>query len=64
MSDKSLVERVARAMVVAFGKDPDELRPATGYSDAQMIPRWWHEIEWAKRHIAANAALSEGDPKP
>jgi hypothetical protein len=56
--DGDQVERVARAMVRALGRNPDEVVPETGYADARPVPRWYKEIEWAKRSIAASEALA------
>lgn len=57
--DPARVEQVARAMCSAFGADPDQIVPATGYKNAPLIPRWRHEQEWAIRHLAAQQALTE-----
>lgn len=54
----SKVEFVARAMATAAGNDPDELRPATGYRDAPLVPYWHLYREWAVSHIAAHDALN------
>lgn len=52
------VERVARGMATRRGRDPDELVPATGYSDAEMVPRWHKEVEWAERLVLGLSAIS------
>lgn len=56
-----VVEHVARAMASRRGNDPDELVQATGYPDAEWIPRWKREIEWAERFLLARAALADGE---
>lgn len=50
------VEQVARAMCKAVGRDPDTMTPRSGFKEDEnnLIPRWYFEVEWAKRAIAAN----------
>lgn len=55
------IEHVARAMSAAFGENPDEMRPATGYQGAPLVPKWRLHDEWARRHLAAHALLSGDD---
>jgi hypothetical protein len=57
--DDGLVEKVARAMTVATGRDPDDRVPRTGYREDRenLIPRWHFNVEWARRHIAAAQVL-------
>lgn len=56
---KELVEKVARAMCVARGMDPDQLHKI-GYGDTeQTLPYWKMQVEWAERHIAAVLVLKE-----
>ena len=61
--DQALVEKVARAMTVGVGRDPDEMVPRSGYAADKnnLIPRWYFNIEWAQRHIAATSALLPPD---
>lgn len=35
------VERLARAVCLEEGCDPDSMIKETGYSDAALMPRWW-----------------------
>lgn len=35
------VERLARAVCVRRGSDPDTPVPDNGYADAPLIPLWW-----------------------
>lgn len=60
----ALIEKMARAAVVAFGHDPDELVPATGYDDAPMIPRWYQEWEFAARYWVFRAAYEAEHEEP
>lgn len=61
------VERVARAIVVAHGFDPDQLLQFDPYQVVDpptMLrysqPRWTFAVSQAIDHIAAFRALSEG----
>jgi hypothetical protein len=54
---EELIEKVARAMAVALGRDPDEVH-TIGLGDARRsVPYWQMQREWAVRHIAARAVL-------
>lgn len=60
MNDK-LIEKVARAMTIANGYNPDEMIPRSGYSKdtGDLVERWRFDVEWAKRHLAAKAAIED-----
>ena len=61
--DEDRIEKVARAMTVALGFDPDETVPRIGYDKDRdnLIPRWYFNVEWARRHIAAMEALTAAE---
>lgn len=53
------VQAVARAFCKAFGHDPDEIVPWSGYEDSPSFPRWQKEAEWALRCIVAIRVLGQ-----
>lgn len=53
------VERLARAICVERGYDPDMLRPDSGYPDAVQIPLWWTKQDEAISFIAMMKAWKE-----
>lgn len=57
--DPEKIEAVARMMAHALGRDPDEVVPSSGYSDANMIPYWRMQTEWALRFIAAYQTMQQ-----
>lgn len=57
------VERLARAVAIYQGRDPDSLVPETGYSDAHLMPLWWRYQEDALKFIAMRDACAPQEPR-
>lgn len=52
-----IYEKIARAIVVEFGGDPDEI-VTRGLSPNQWTgARWKLEVEWVRRHVIAHRIL-------
>lgn len=54
---EELIEKVARAMAVALGRDPDEIHTIGMDEARRSVPYWQMQREWAIRHIAACTLL-------
>lgn len=53
------VERLARAIVVKRGYDPDELVQDSGYPDSVKIPAWWKYQDYALSFIAMTEEIAK-----
>jgi ribosomal protein L23 len=58
MIDHKKVEEVAKALVRAFGQDPDEVTTIQTAEGTKKIPRWHIERAEAVRHVTAWSVLN------
>lgn len=58
---EELIEKVARAMAIAMGRDPDELHTIGMDEARRTVPYWVMQREWAIRHLAAQEVLSQSE---
>jgi hypothetical protein len=56
------VERLARAIAIYQGQDPDRMVHETGYADAALMPLWWRYQADAMKYIAMRDADKQPSP--